>query len=131
MVSIGIVVSDYRKDLTYRMLDRAKKRAAELQAIVVKESHITGALEAPLAAKRLLEKGVDGVVVLAVVLQGGTDHDVMVAGNAYRKLVDLSVEYGKPIGIGIIGPRVNREKAVERLSEYAEHAVNAAVLLSL
>ncbi len=128
MVSIAIVVSDYRQKLTSKMLAFALERARGLGARVVTVSHAPGALETPLAAKRLLEKkSVQGVVVLAVVLQGGTWHDIMVAENAYRKLSDLSIEYSKPVCCGIIGPRTTRQKAVKRLRDYSVHAVEATV----
>ena len=128
MVSIAIVVSDYRKQLTGKMLEFAEKKAEELGAEIAGIERVPGALESPLAVKRLLEKGkADAVVVLAVVLQGGTSHDLMVAENAYRKLADLSIEYCKPVCSGIIGPRVSEEQAAERLKQYGEHAVQAAV----
>jgi len=128
LVSIAIVVSDYRGELTGKMLECAEKKAKELGAKISGIERVPGALESPLAVKRLLEKEeTDAVVVLAVVLQGGTSHDIMVAENAYRKLADLSIEYGRPVCSGIIGPRVSEEQALERLEQYAEHAVEAAV----
>ena len=128
MVSIGIVVSDYRSELTGKMLEFAQVKARKLGAKVVAVSHAPGALETPLVAKRLLEKkGIAGVVVIAVVLQGGTWHDIMVAENAYRKLLDLSLEFNKPVCSAIIGPRVSKQKALKRLQQYSEHAVEATV----
>jgi len=127
MPSIGIVVSDYRGEMTRKMLAQAKKTAKELNAEISEIAHVPGAFEAPLAAKRLLKKGVDAVVVIAVVLQGGTRHDAMVGENAYRKLADLSMEFGKPVCTAIIGPGATKELALERLESYAEHAVIAAI----
>ncbi len=127
MHRVSIVVSDYRKELTHKMLEFAIKKAKALGAEVKEAIHVPGALETPLAAKKALENRAEAVVVLAVVLQGGTMHDVMVAENAYRKLSDLSIEFGRPVCVGIIGPRVSEEKAKKRLKQYAEHAVEAAV----
>jgi len=127
MPSIGIVVSDYREEMTHKMLLQAKKTARELNAEITEIAHVPGAFETPLAAKRLLKKGVDAVVVIAVILQGGTHHDVMVGENAYRKLADLSLEFEKPVCTAIIGPRATQELALDRLESYAEHAVIAAV----
>ena len=127
MPSIGIVVSDYREEMTRKMLAQAKKTAKELNAEITEITHVPGAFETPLAAKRLLKKGVDAVVVIAVILQGDTHHDVMVGENAYRKLADLSLEFEKPVCTAIIGPRTTKELALERLESYAEHAVIAAI----
>ena len=132
MVSLGIVVSDYRNEMTGKMLGFARKKAAELNAEVREISRVPGVFESPLAAKRLLKKSeIDAVVVIAVVLQGKTRHDLMVGENAYRKLADLSLEFEKPACTAIIGPRVTQELALERLQQYAEHAVEAAVQMAL
>ncbi|MCX6802307.1 MAG: 6,7-dimethyl-8-ribityllumazine synthase [Candidatus Diapherotrites archaeon] len=128
MVSVAIVVADFRKEMTEKMLWFAEKKARELGAEILAVVRVPGAFETPLAAKKILEKGeADAVVVLAVVLQGGTEHDVMVAENAFRKIADLSLEFGKPVCSGIIGPRVSKKQAEARLKEYAEHAAKAAV----
>jgi len=39
----------------------------------------------------------------------------------------LSIKYNKPIGFGVIGPRVTWEQAKARAEEYAERAIKAAV----
>lgn len=128
MVSIALVVSNYRKQMTDRMLEYAKQKAIELNAEIASILRVPGAFECPLAVKKLLQKKeIGGVVVLAVVLQGKTWHDIIVAENAARKLADLSIEFEKPVCSGMIGPRVTKEQAEKRLKRYAEHAVKAAV----
>lgn len=54
----------------------------------------------------------------------------MVAHQASRKLMDLGVEYGKPVTLGIIGPGASRLQALERAEEYARRAVEAAVKMA-
>ena len=128
MVSIGFVVSNYRKQLTDRMLEYAKQKAIELNARIVSIIRVPGAFECPLAVKKLLEKKeIDGVVVLAVVLQGKTWHDIIVAENSARKIADLSIEFEKPVCSGMIGPRVTKKQAEKRLKRYSEHAVKAVI----
>lgn len=128
MVSLGLVVSDYRKKMTTKMLEFAQKKATELNAEIKSIKRVPGVLESPLAVKQLLEESkVDAVIVLGVVIEGGTWHDIMVAGNATRKLTDLSLEFKKPVCSGIIGPRASKAQAMARLRRYAEHAVEAAV----
>ncbi len=63
-------------------------------------------------------------------IQGETKHDEVVAHQTARKLMDLSVEHRKPVGMGIIGPGANRMQALERAEEYARRAVEAAVKLA-
>jgi 6,7-dimethyl-8-ribityllumazine synthase len=110
------------------MLEFAKRHAAFLEAQVTTEVVVPGAFEIPLAAKKLLERGnVDAVVTLGAVIEGETQHDEIVMQQASRKLIDLSLEYGKPVALGISGPGMTRLQALERVNEFARRAVEAAV----
>ncbi|MEM0360462.1 MAG: 6,7-dimethyl-8-ribityllumazine synthase [Candidatus Diapherotrites archaeon] len=131
MVSIAIVLADFHKEMAEKMLFFAKKKAESLGVQVSLVARVPGAFEAPLAVKKILEKKqADAIVVLGIVLRGGTEHDVMVAGNAFRKIADLSIEFEKPVCSGIIGPRVSKKQAMQRLKPYSEHAVEAAVKMA-
>ena len=124
---LGIVVSEFNFDITRLMLEKAIDHAKFLGVEEILVLRVPGAFETPLAAKRLLDEGCDAVAVLGAVIKGETDHDQVVAGQAARKLIDLSLEYGKPVTLGIIGPGATREQAMERIEEYARRAVEAAV----
>ncbi|MAG72182.1 MAG: 6,7-dimethyl-8-ribityllumazine synthase [Acidobacteria bacterium] len=127
-VKIAIVISDFNEKITSKMEKAAETQASSLNAEIVKKIHVPGAFEIPFAAKNILEKEqVDAVVALGAVIQGDTDHDIVVANSAAAKLMDISLHYNKPIGMGIMGPRINYEQAEERAEEYAKRAVKAAV----
>jgi 6,7-dimethyl-8-ribityllumazine synthase len=82
----------------------------------------------PLAVKKLLEdNAIDGVVTLGAVIEGDTDHDNVVANNAARKIADLSVQYGKPVGLGISGPKMSRMEAMKRIDKMSNAAVETVV----
>jgi len=130
-VRLGIVVSEFNYDITYLMLQRALNHARFLGAEVRYVVKVPGAFEIPVAARKLLEKDdVDGVVALGAVIQGETRHDELVASQAGRKIMDLMVEYGKPVSLGIIGPGASRMQALERVDDYARRAVEAAVKMA-
>ncbi len=81
----------------------------------------------PLAVRKLLDKkDIDGVVTLGAVIEGETEHDDVVMGQASRKITDLAVEFGKPVGLGITGPGMSRLQAESRI-ERAKSAVEAVV----
>jgi len=83
----------------------------------------------PLPVKVLIErKDVDGVIVLGAVIEGETKHDDIVIQHATRKIADLSVEYKKPVGLGITGPGMSRLQAQDRIDN-AKSAVEAVVKL--
>ena len=128
MVKLGLVTSEFHWDICGPMLDFAKRHAAFLEAQVVAEVLVPGVFEIPLAAKKLLgRQDVDAVVALGAVIEGETKHDEIVMQHASRKLIDLSLDYSKPVALGISGPGMTRLQAQERVNEFARRAVEAAV----
>ena len=72
---------------------------------------------------------VDAVVVLGAVIEGETSHDELVANQSARKLLDISVQEGKPLGLGISGPGETRLQAQDRIEKAAD-AVRAVVKMT-
>ncbi len=126
-IRIGIVVSEFNYQVTYLMLEQAKEHAKFLGAEIVKILKVPGVFEIPLGVKKLLEeKDIDGVVALGAVIEGETKHDEIVAQHAARKIMDLMIEYGKPVALGISGPGESLLQAIDRV-DYAKRAVEAVV----
>lgn len=125
--NLGFVVSEYNFDITSMMLERAKAHAEFLEANVAKVVMVPGVFDMPLAVKRLVQsKDIDGVVTIGCVIEGETDHDQIVIQNAARKITDLSVEFGKPIALGVSGPGMTRLQAQDRVDN-AKQAVESCV----
>ena len=123
---IAIIVADFNPEITGKMVKIAIQTAKRLDLNVVKIMHVPGSYDIPFAAKKaLMDKNVKGVVALGCIIQGETYHDIVIAETAALKLADLSLEFNKPIGMGIIGPRVNEKAAKARAEEYAVRAVEA------
>jgi len=128
-IRIGAVVSEFNYDITMVMLERAKEHAQFLGAEIKHIVKVPGVFDMGLPIKKLLErKDIDGVVALGAVIEGETEHDDIVIQHASRKIADLAVEYGKPVGLGISGPGMTRLQAEERI-ERAKAAVEAVVKL--
>jgi 6,7-dimethyl-8-ribityllumazine synthase len=128
-MNIGIVVSEFHYDITMMMLERAKEHAEFLGADVKDVVHVPGVFDMPLAVQKLLKKdGIDGVVTLGAVIEGETEHDDVVMGQTSRKITDLAVDFGKPVGLGITGPGMSRLQAEKRI-ERAKSAVESVVKL--
>ncbi|KXA94908.1 6,7-dimethyl-8-ribityllumazine synthase [candidate division MSBL1 archaeon SCGC-AAA259E19] len=128
MVKLGICASEFHWDIVGQMLEYAKRHAEFLEAKVVAERIVPGSFELPFAAKKLVERDdVDAVVALGAVIEGDTGHHETVMQQASRKIMDLSLEYGKPVSLGISGPGETRMEAEERIDEYARRAIEAAV----
>lgn len=122
-------MSEFNFDITSMMLERALAHAEFLDVDVAKVIKVPGVFDMPLAIKKLLDdKSIDGVVTLGCVIEGETEHDEIIIQHASRKITDLSVEYGKPVTLGISGPGMTRLQAEERV-EMAKDAVEACVKL--
>ncbi len=126
-IKLGMVVAEFNRDITYMMEILAKEHAEFLGAEITEVIRVPGAFDVPLAVKKILEKGdVDAVVTIGCVIEGETEHDEVVAQHAARKIMDLSLEFNKPVTLGISGPGMGRLAAQERV-DYAKRAVEAAV----
>ncbi|WP_054845208.1 6,7-dimethyl-8-ribityllumazine synthase [Sulfuracidifex tepidarius] len=131
-INLGIVVADFNYDITYLMLQKAISHAKFLRANVKIVFKVPGSYDIPLAVKKILEKvDVDAVVTLGAVIRGETKHDEIIGSQTARLIADLSIQHGKPVTLGIIGPGATHEQAVERIEEYANRAVESAVKLAL
>jgi 6,7-dimethyl-8-ribityllumazine synthase len=128
-IKLGMVVAEFNRDITYMMETLAKEHAEFLGAEITDIIRVPGAFDVPIAVKKILEKGdVDAIVTIGCVIEGETEHDEIVAQHAARKIMDLSLEYGKPVTLGISGPGMGRIAAHQRV-DYAKRAVEAAVKL--
>ncbi|ODV49160.1 6,7-dimethyl-8-ribityllumazine synthase [Methanohalophilus euhalobius] len=128
-IRLGFVVAEFNRDLTYQMellgIEHAKFLGAEVTDTVL----VPGVYDMPLAIKKLCEKDdIDAVVTIGSVIEGATGHDEIVVQHASRKITDLSLEYNKPVTLGIAGPGMSRMEAHQRV-DYAKRAVEAAVKL--
>ncbi|HKR57318.1 MAG TPA: 6,7-dimethyl-8-ribityllumazine synthase [Candidatus Nitrosopolaris sp.] len=127
-VRLGIIVSEFNKEITFVMLDNAKKQAEKMEALISHICYVPGSFDMPLILKELLRKeDVDAVVTLGTVIRGETKHDEIVAENAARLIADLSVEHGKPVALGITGPGITFEQAMNRAEIVPVRAVISAV----
>ncbi len=129
-IRLGFVVGEFNADITQLMMERAKAHAEFLECDVTHIVRVPGAFDTPIAIKGLMEReDVDAVVTLGAVLEGDTDHDQIVAQHAARKMMDLALEYGKPVGLGISGPGMSRAQGQARIDDYARRSVESAVKL--
>ena len=125
---LGMVVSQFNYEITGEMRKQAEKRAIEVGARIVKVIEVPGSFEIPFAVKELLEdKEVQGVVTIGTIIKGGTDHDTVVAHSVARKLLELSLQYNKPVSLGISGPNITWQQSEKRIEEYANRAVDSVV----
>jgi len=124
---LGMVAAEFNFDITSMMIERARSQAEFLEVEIAKTIMVPGVFDMPLAVKKLLElKDIDAVITLGAVIEGETEHDDVVISHASRKIADLSLEFNKPVALGITGPGMTRLQAVDRI-EKGREVVDAAV----
>jgi 6,7-dimethyl-8-ribityllumazine synthase len=126
MKNITIVCGSFHKELVDRMLAEATETANNLDLHIVEVVWVPGSLEKPLALKRLLTRtDIDGAVVLGIIERGETKHGLVMGHAVMSAIIDLQLEFMKPIGVGILGPEIEKDQIEPRLLPYARAAVEA------
>ncbi len=126
-MKIALVVSDFNFDVTSLMLERARRHADFLGAEIARVVHVPGVYDMGPAIKRLLKrKEIEGVVTIGAVIKGDTQHDEVVITATAREAARLAVEFEKPVSLGVTGPGMTREQALDRIDN-AKNAVESVV----
>ena len=130
MSSIAILCGSFHRPqiekMLKKMLKEAEKTADEHGLDIEKIQWVPGSMEKPLALKKLLmDKKIDGAVVLGIIEKGETKHGIVMAHAIIKSFIELELEFMKPVGIGILGPEVENNQIEPRLLPYARGAVNA------
>jgi len=126
------VVSEFNKEITYPMLDSAKKQAKKMKVIISYVCYVPGSFDMPIIVQELLKrKDVDAAITLGAVIRGETTHDEIVAENAARLIADLSIKHSKPVALGITGPNMTFRQAKDRIEIVPVRAVISAVKMAI
>lgn len=112
----AFVVSRFNTIFTEQLLkgaqDAALRHGADAADLTV--VRVPGANEIPLAAARMAKSGkVDAVVALGAVIDGATDHAMLINTSVARALMQIAHETGVPVLNGIVCAH-NLDQAVER-----------------
>ncbi len=115
---IGMVAAEFNFEVTSLMIERARAEADFLGVKITRSILVPGVFEIPIAVKKMLEcDDIDAVITLGAVITGETKHDEVVVTQSSRKIMDLGLEYGKPVGFGITGPGMTELQALNRIEK--------------
>ena len=127
-VRMRIVAADFNKEIIDVMIDAAAAEGTKLGIVTAGTVRVPGCYELPFVANQALKRAdCDLLVALGYIERGETLHGEVMGHVVSRLLVELSLEYEKPIGIGIIGPGATLEQARARRDGHARAAVRAAL----
>ncbi|MDZ4677611.1 MAG: 6,7-dimethyl-8-ribityllumazine synthase [Oligoflexia bacterium] len=115
-LKIGVVTALFNDDVTLK-LEKGALKALKNAGLTDKDIiavRVPGAFEIPLAVQALFDKKrVDGVVAVGAVIRGDTTHYDYVCEAVERGCSQLSLEYKKPVGFGVLTTE-NDEQALAR-----------------
>jgi 6,7-dimethyl-8-ribityllumazine synthase len=100
-----VLASRFNEVITQRLVDGALDALVKHGAAYddVDLVWVPGAWELPAAARRaLVTERYDAAIAVGAVIRGETPHFEYVAGEAARGLADVSAEFDKPIGFGLL-----------------------------
>ena len=126
---VGVVVTKFNAAIGERLLQSALKALAEagVAESAISVASVPGALEAPLALQRMAQTGdYDALVALGAVIRGETYHFEIVANESASGLASVQLEFGIPIGNGILTTK-DEAQAEARADEKGRDAALAAL----
>ena len=118
MKKIIIVVSNYYEDISNSLLQNALKELKNFK--VNKVIKVPGVFEIPVTIAKNINK-VDGAVALGCVIKGKTPHFEFISAASTNAIMQISLQYKKPIGNGIL-TCLNKSQAIKRVSKGSDAA---------
>jgi len=121
-----IVIANYYEDISKGLLDSALKLLKNSKTIKIIE--VPGVFEIPITISKNIKK-YDAFLALGCVIKGETPHFDFISQASTTAIMDLSINYKKPIGNGII-TCLNMSQAMNRKKKGAEAAKAVLSVLS-
>lgn len=126
MKHIALIVGTFHTQESEEMIEEAMAAAEESGLSVAHVEKVPGSIEKPLALKKLLMRDdIDGVAVLGIIERGETKHGFVMGQVVTNAVIDLQLEFMKPVGLGILGPEILPDQIRPRVRPYARKAVEA------
>ena len=113
---IGIVKSEWNNNITDSLINSCMSVLLDsgIKQNNIIKINVPGSMELVLGASLLLnKKKVDGVIALGSIIKGDTDHDKYIAQSVSNGLINLSLEYKKPVVFGVLTTN-NMKQAIDR-----------------
>jgi len=128
-LKIGIVMSRFNKHICDGLLSACER---ELQKLGVAKDdillvNVPGALEHPLALKKMAQSGkFDALVAIGSIVRGETYHFEVVSNESARGITDVQLQTGVPIANAVLTLE-NDDQGVARMMEKGTDAARVAV----
>ena len=111
MKKILIINANYYHHLTKKMVS-SSKNILKKEKFDLNLLNVSGIFEIPIAVRKNINK-FDAFIALGCVIKGKTPHFNYICKSTFDAIINLSINYNKPIGNGII-TALNLKQAKER-----------------
>ena len=111
-MKVCIVVSNFYPKISKMLVDGAVSKLKDNKISNFQIIKVPGTFEIPAVVSNLLDK-FDAFVVLGCIIKGETPHFHYLCSSVINALTNLSVQFKKPIGNGILTCN-NKKQAVKR-----------------
>ena len=115
-----IVIADYYEDISKGLLDSALKLIPKSNFIKIIK--VPGVFEIPVSISKNINK-YDAFIALGCVIKGQTPHFEFICSSTFHTILNLSLDYNKPIGNGII-TALNLSQARQRSNKSLNNKPN-------
>lgn len=102
---IGIVVSEWNKEVTSAMLEGAVDLLlnCSIKRNNIKVDWVPGSFELPLGAQFLLDdEKVDAVICIGCIIQGETRHFEFISQAVAQSIAQVGIKYNAPVVFGVL-----------------------------
>lgn len=128
MANFGLIIGEFHRSAARAMEEEATDAITSNGHSIGRVVMVPGTYEVPLALKVMLaDAEIDAAVILGIIERGETAHGLVMANAVMPKVLDLQLEYGKAVGIGILGPEIFPSQIDPRVRPYARAAAAAAI----
>ena len=118
---ILIVLADYYREISVEMLDSTINHIDKKSKFNL--IRVPGVFEIPVVISKNIKK-YDGFIALGCVIKGETPHFDFISQATTNAIMQLSIDYKKPIGNGII-TTLNKDQANNRSIKKGKEAAAA------
>ena len=110
MKKVLIVNANYYKNISKKLILGSKKKLNN--SVNLNIINVPGIFEIPIAIRKNIKK-FDGFIALGCVIKGQTPHFDLISFSTFNSILNLSINFNKPIGNGII-TAFNMNQALQR-----------------
>ena len=126
---IGIVVSEWNKDITSNLLNGAQDKLIELgiKNENIKISWVPGSFELVYGCKELSKQNVDAIIAIGCVIKGETDHYDFICEAVSNGIMQLNISCTIPIIFCVLTDH-NKNQSLDRSGgKHGNKGVEAAI----